>query len=172
MALVRSTTSAGRPQRCARAPATSQLLNVADREHVGARAAEPRRRARHSDGTPTRRSPRRVSVPVTRRVDPLARPSVVGDRWLVPGGESTSSRCSASAPTFGVPGRAVSRKYFSGWWPSATQGTRRFGGGRRAAAVRSPRDQLRRANCDANGLFSRRSSMSSPWPPRPGIRLR
>jgi hypothetical protein len=43
-------------------------------------------------------------------------------------------------------------KYYSGCWPSATQITRRFGGGGRAAAVRSPRAQLRRASFDVDRL--------------------
>ena len=43
-------------------------------------------------------------------------------------------------------------KYYSGCWPSATQIIRRFGGGGRAAAVRSPRAQLRRASCDVDRL--------------------
>jgi len=43
-------------------------------------------------------------------------------------------------------------KYYSGWWPSPTQITRRFGGGGRAAAVRSPRAQRPAASFDVKRL--------------------
>ena len=43
-------------------------------------------------------------------------------------------------------------KYYSGCWPSATQITRRFGGGGRAAAVRSPRAQRPAAGFEVKRL--------------------
>jgi len=43
-------------------------------------------------------------------------------------------------------------KYYSGCWPSPTQITRRFGGGGRAAAVRSPRAQRPAASFDVKRL--------------------
>jgi hypothetical protein len=62
----------------------------------------------HSDDTTSRRVPGEDRW-VSRRVDPVSRPSAAGDRCLV-SGRTTTTPCTASASTFGVPGRAVSRE--------------------------------------------------------------